>query len=163
MIPNWVITRVRRGASNKQDPSFTVNVVGEILVAIKPELSLLIPVGDLETEGVGGVGIELRVGRGVVGIVGVLVGSDLGENAVGLFDEVLVFGLGFGGNEVADADGATEDEDGDEAAEDGDFDVVEGFLDLATAGGGRGAGAAAAVGGGGGKWGSDAALLGGRE
>ena len=55
--------------------------------------------------------------------------SDLGEDAVGFLDDVLVDGVGGGGVEV-DADGAAEDEDGDEAAEEGDLDVVEGLLEI---------------------------------
>ena len=66
-------------------------------------------------------------------VVGVEIGADLSENAVGLLDEALVDGISVGGGEV-DADGAAKDKDGDETAEDGDLDVVEGLLDLAATG-----------------------------
>ena len=95
---------------------------------MEPVFALLVPIGDLGAEGKGGVGAEEGF-AGVGGVVGVRVGADLGEDAVGLLDEALVDGVGVGGGEV-DADCAAEDEDGDEAAEYGDLDVVEGLLDL---------------------------------
>lgn len=122
-------------------------MTGEVWVSIQPDFPLLIPSCDLGAESVGGV--ETEVGlliKRVVGIGGVVVGSDLGEDPIGFFDEYLVFDIV--GGKVTDTNGATEDEDGDEATEDCDLDVVKRFVDLTvpgTAGGPDGA-----VGGGGG-------------
>lgn len=81
----------------------------------------MVPICDLGSEGVG----EVRVDVGFVEwVVFFFVGSDLGEDSVGFFDEIVVDGVGVGGAEV-NADGAAEYEDGDEAAEDCDFDAVE--------------------------------------
>lgn len=156
MISNCIITRVRRRTSNKQDSSFTVNIVGEIRVSIEPDLSLLVPVGDLRAESVG----DIRVDLGVREVIRVVVGADLGEDPIGLFDEVLVDGVGVGGAKV-DADVTAEDEDCHEATEDGDLDVVEGSVDLAAGRDQRGdsGSAASAVGGGGWKCCSAAAAL----
>lgn len=108
---------------------------GEFRVAAEPDLALVVPIGDFRSEGVsggGGGGGGVVIGVLHVLVVVVAVGADLGEEAVGLFDEVLVDGVGVGGAEV-EADVAAEDEDGDEAAEEGDLDVVEGALDLLAA------------------------------
>lgn len=143
MISNRVITRLGRRTSKEQDARFTSDDIRVFGVLVKPILALSVPIIDLGAEGEGVVRVEELL---VVGIGGVGVGSDLGEDAVGFFDEVLVDGVVVGGAEV-DADGAAKDEDGDEAAEDGDLDVVEGLLDLAAAGK-RVAAAAASRGGG---------------
>lgn len=106
---------------------------GEFRVAAEPDLALVVPIGDFRAEDVGGGGGGVVViGIVLVLVVVVAVGADLGEEAVGLFDEVLVDGVGVGGAEV-EADVAAEDEDGDEAAEEGDLDVVEGAMDLLAA------------------------------
>ena len=142
MISNRVITRLGRRTSKEQDARFTSDDIRVFGVLVKPILALSVPIIDLGAEGEGVVRVEELL---VVGIGRVGVGSDLGEDAVGLLDEILVDGVVVGGTEV-DTDGAAEDEDGDEAAEDGDLDVVEGLLDLAAAGK-RVAAAASRVGG----------------
>lgn len=142
MISNRVITGFGRGTSEEQDARFTSDGIRVFRVLTEPILAFLVPIIDFGAKGEGSVGVE---GLLVVGIVGVGVGSDLSEDAVGLLDKVLVDGFGIGGTKV-DADGAAEDEDGDEAAEDSDLDVVEGLLDLAAAG--KRGGPASGVGGG---------------
>ena len=72
-----------------------------------------VPTRTLKAEGEGVVRVEELL---VVGIGRVSVRLDLGEDAVGLLDEILVDGVVVGGTEV-DTDGAAEDEDGDEAVE----------------------------------------------
>ncbi|RDX80141.1 hypothetical protein CR513_39351, partial [Mucuna pruriens] len=130
VIPNGVVTGFGRGASEEQDARFTSDKIRVFGVLEEPGLAFMVPVIDLGAEGEGGIGVERGL---VVGIGGVGVGSDLGQDAVGLLNKILVDGVGVGGAEV-DADGTTEDEDGNEAAQDGDLDVVEGLLDLASPG-----------------------------
>lgn len=96
---------------------------------MKPSLPLFVPIRDLGSQSVCDVGVDLGLSQ-LIRVVGVRVGSDLGEDPIGLLDDVLVNGVGLGATQVADPDCASEDEDGDEAAKDGDFDVVEGLVDL---------------------------------
>lgn len=128
MIPNRVITGLRRGPSKEQDAGFTSNKIRVFRVLIEPIFTLFIPIKDLGAKGEGSIRVE---GGLVVGIGRISVGSDLGEDAIGLFDEVLVNGVSVGGSEV-NADGAAKYKDGDETAQNCDLNVVEGFLDLTT-------------------------------
>ncbi|QHN80267.1 uncharacterized protein DS421_20g676880 [Arachis hypogaea] len=130
VVADGVIAGFGRGSGEEQDPCLAANEVRVFGIVLEPVLAFAVPIADLRAEGEGGAGVEGDVG--LVGFVRVGVGSDLGEDTVGLLDEVLVDGVGVGGAEI-DADGAAENEDGDEAAEDGDLDVVEGFGDLAGA------------------------------
>ena len=107
----------------------------------------MVPIGDFGAESIGDIRVDLGCGL-VLRVVGLLIGSDLGEYPIGLFDEVAVDGVGIGGAEV-EANVAAQDEDGDEAAEDGDLDVIEGAVDLTAARDSRGGGSAAVRGGGG--------------
>eukprot|EP00268_Persea_americana_P035279 TRINITY_DN3480_c0_g2_i1.p2 TRINITY_DN3480_c0_g2~~TRINITY_DN3480_c0_g2_i1.p2 ORF type:complete len:395 (+),score=55.19 TRINITY_DN3480_c0_g2_i1:1305-2489(+) len=133
VVSDGVVAGIGRRSGNEKDPGLPGYGIWVFRVLLEPDPALLVPIGDLGAECVCGVGVEIRLGVG--GIVGVSVGSDLGEDAVGFFDDVLlVLGVGGAAAEVADADGAAEDEDGDEAAEDGDLEVVECFLDLTATG-----------------------------
>jgi hypothetical protein len=67
MIPNWVVARLRGRPSDEQNPSFPIDMAGELGVLCKPALSLVVPVGDFGSESVGDVGVDLGLG-GLVGV-----------------------------------------------------------------------------------------------
>lgn len=94
VVPDRVVAGIRRGSGYEEDPRLPGDGIGEFRVLLEPDPALGIPIGDLGAEGVGGVGVE--VGLGIGRVVRVAVGSDLGEDPGGFFDEVLLV-LGFRG------------------------------------------------------------------
>ena len=94
MVPNWVITRLRRRPSYEQNARLTVNQARELRVGLKPRLPLFVLIHDHGSQSVCDVGVDLGL-RQLTQVVRVGLGSDLGEDPIGFLDEVMVNDISF--------------------------------------------------------------------
>lgn len=129
MIPNWVITRIRRRPTYQQHPGLPLDIIRVAGIRIQPLGSLGVPIRDLGSESEG----DIRIKRWSVIRVGfAAVGSDLGNYSSGLFLELLALSVGL--RREIKTNSSPKNKDSDEATKDGDFDVVDGLGDLAATG-----------------------------